>query len=241
MRIAIDSGGTFTDCLFIRNNKLQIIKVPSRPNAPAEAIAEAVRLAIEKETDNANLDLVYGTTVGTNALLERRGGCVALVTTAGFEDVLVIGRQARSNLYDLFVKKTEPLASLRVGVKERIAADGSVIQSLNKKEIARILRKIKAAKPDSVALCFLFSFRNSRHEKQIAAALRAKNYSVSVSHEILPEHREYERTSTTVINAYLVPVMSGYLRDTTLRIAALTGTQKKIKTKRTEKLSSSSV
>jgi N-methylhydantoinase A len=241
MRIAIDSGGTFTDCLFIRNNKLQIIKVPSRPNAPAEAIAEAVRLAIEKETDNANLDLVYGTTVGTNALLERRGGCVALLTTAGFEDVLVIGRQARSNLYDLFVKKTEPLASLRLGVKERIAADGSVIQSLNKKEIARILREIKTAKPDSVALCFLFSFRNSRHEKQIAAALRAKNYSVSVSHEILPEHREYERTSTTVINAYLVPVMSGYLRDTTLRIAALTGTQKKIKTKRTEKLSSSSV
>jgi N-methylhydantoinase A len=243
MRIAIDSGGTFTDCLFIRNYKLQIIKVPSRPAAPAEAIAEAVSLAIEKDSDNQNVDLVCGTTVGTNALLERRGGRVALVTTAGFEDVLEIGRQARSRLYDLFVKKTEPLSSLRLGVKERITADRSIIQALNKKEIARILREIQKAKPDSLALCFLFSFRNSRHEKQIATALRSANYSVSVSHEILPEHREYERTSTTVINAYLVPVMSGYLRDTTLRIAALTrnNTKRKSKTKPTEHISSSSV
>jgi N-methylhydantoinase A len=243
MRIAIDSGGTFTDCLFIRNDKLQIIKVPSRPAAPAEAIAEAVSLAIEKDSDNQNVDLVCGTTVGTNALLERRGGRVALVTTAGFEDVLEIGRQARSRLYDLFVKKTEPLSSLRLGVKERITADRSIIQALNKKEIARILREIQKAKPDSLALCFLFSFRNSRHEKQIATALRSANYSVSVSHEILPEHREYERTSTTVINAYLVPVMSGYLRDTTLRIAALTrnNTKRKSKTKPTEHISSSSV
>lgn len=241
MRIAIDSGGTFTDCLFIRAGKLQIIKAPSRPNAPAEAIAEAVGLAIENDIDQANLDLVCGTTVGTNALLERRGGRVALVTTAGFEDVLAIGRQARSNLYDLFVKKTEPLASLRFGVKERIAADGSIVQALNKNEIARVVRKIKNTNPDSVALCFLFSFRNAAHEKQIAAALRARNYSVSVSHEILPEHREYERTSTTVINAYLAPVMSNYLRDTTLRIAALTRAQKKLKTKRTKNLSSSSV
>ena len=175
MRIAIDSGGTFTDCLFIRSGKLQILKVPSRPNAPAEAIAEAVKLAIENDSDQANLDLVCGTTVGTNALLERRGGRVALVTTAGFEDVLAIGRQARSKLYDLFVKKTEPLASLRFGVKERIAADGSVIDALNKREIARVLRKIKTAKPDSIALCFLFSFRNATHEKQLAAALRASN------------------------------------------------------------------
>jgi N-methylhydantoinase A len=243
MRIAIDSGGTFTDCLFIRAGKLQIIKVASRPNAPAEAIAEAVKLAIEKETDNPNLDLVCGTTVGTNALLERRGGRVALVTTAGFEDVLEIGRQARSNLYDLFVKKTEPLSSVRVGVKERIAADGSVVQALNKNEIARLLRTIKNSKPDSIAVCFLFSFRNAKHEKQIAAALRAANYSVSVSHEILAEHREYERTSTTVINAYLVPVMSGYLRDTTRRVAALAHghTRRNSKTKQTENVSASSV
>jgi N-methylhydantoinase A len=221
MRIAIDSGGTFTDCVFIHDGKLQIIKVASRPNSPAEAIAEAVRLATEKESDYPNLDLVCGTTVGTNALLERRGGRVALVTTAGFEDVLEIGRQARSNLYDLFVKKIEPLSSRRFGIKERIAADGSIIQALNKKEIARLLRTIKKANPDSIALCLLFSFRNPRHEKQIAAALRSANYSISVSHEILPEHREYERTSTTVINAYLVPVVSDYLRDTTLRVAAL--------------------
>jgi N-methylhydantoinase A len=243
MRIAIDSGGTFTDCLFIGNGKLQIIKVPSCLNAPAEAIVEAVRLAIEQDIDDPNLDLVCGTTVGTNALLERRGGRVALVTTAGFEDVLEIGRQARPSLYDLFVKKIEPLSSLRYGVRERIAADGSVVQPLSKKEIARLLRTIEKANPDSVALCFLFSFRNPRHEKQIAAALRAAKYSVSVSHEILPEHREYERTSTTVINAYLAPVMSGYLRDTTLRIAALIREhrQQNLTRKRTANVSASSV
>src|SRR5450432_2226509 len=141
MRIAIDSGGTFTDCLFIRAGKLQIIKVASRPNAPAEAIAEAVKLAIEKETDSPNLDLVCGTTVGTNALLERRGGRVALVTTAGFEDVLEIGRQARPRLYDLF---GEPPASLvpgelRFGLRERVGADGKAMLRPSSAEIARVI------------------------------------------------------------------------------------------------------
>ena len=105
MRIAIDSGGTFTDCVSVRNGKLQIIKVASRPAAPAEAIIEAVSLATAQSADRQNLDLVCGTTVGTNALLERRGGRVVLLTTAGFEDVLEIGRQARPKLYDLFVKE----------------------------------------------------------------------------------------------------------------------------------------
>jgi N-methylhydantoinase A len=161
--------------------------------------------------------------VGTNALLERRGGRVALITTAGVEDVLEIGRQARAKLYDLFLQKAEPLApsSRRFGAKERLAADGTVVQSLNAAETRRLLRQIKKANPDSVALSLLFSFRNPLHEKRIASRLRAAGYAVSVSHEILPEFREYERTSTTVINAYLVPVMSSYLRDTTVRLSAL--------------------
>ena len=221
MRIAIDSGGTFTDCVFVRENKLHIIKVASRPTAPAEAIAEAVQLALAQSPEKENdLDLVCGTTVGTNALLEKRGGRVALVTTAGFEDVLEIGRQARPKLYDLFAQKSAPLvpSSLRLGVKERLAADGQIVQAISPNEIGRLTREIGMLKPDSVALCFLFSFRDPKHEKQIAASLRSAGYIVSVSHEILPEFREYERTSTIVINAYLVPVMSGYLRDISTRV-----------------------
>jgi N-methylhydantoinase A len=224
MRIAIDSGGTFTDCVFLRDGKLQIIKVASRPHAPAEAIVEAVKLATAQTSSNDEThDLVCGTTVGTNALLERRGGRVALITTAGFEDVLEIGRQARAKLYDLFLQKAEPLvpASRRFGAKERLASDGSIVEPLSAAELRGLLRQIKKVNPDSVALCLLFSFRNPLHEKRIASKLRSEGYAVSVSHEILPEFHEYERTSTTVINAYLVPVMSSYLRDTTVRISAL--------------------
>jgi N-methylhydantoinase A len=224
MRIAIDSGGTFTDCVFVRDGKLQIIKVASRPDDPAQAIVEAVHLAVARASSNIEThDLVCGTTVGTNALLERRGGRVALIITSGFEDMLEIGRQARAKLYDLFLQKTEPLApsSRRLGAKERLASDGSIVQPLSTAEISHVLRQIKKVNPDSVALCLLFSFRNPLHEKRIAANLRSAGYAVSVSHEILPEFREYERTSTTVINAYLVPVMSSYLRDTTVRVAAV--------------------
>lgn len=234
MRIAIDSGGTFTDCVFVRGGKLQIIKVASRPDLPAEAIADAVKLAIAQTANKkTNLDLVCGTTVGTNALLERRGGRVALVTTAGFEAVLEIGRQARPRLYDLFVQKDEPLvpSSRRLGVRERLSADGSVIRSLTAGECTRLVRTVRKVRPDSVALCCLFSFRNARHEERIATALRAAGYAVSVSHEILPEFREYERTSTTVINAYLVPAMSGYLREITVRVAALTAVHAESKAK----------
>jgi len=235
MRIAIDSGGTFTDCVFVHDGKLQIIKVASRPDAPAEAIVEAVQLAAAHASSRGEThDLVCGTTVGTNALLERRGGRVALITTAGFEDVLEIGRQARAKLYDLFLQKAEPLApsSCRFGAKERLAADGSVVQPLNAAEIRRLLRQIKKLKPNSVALCLLFSFCNPLHEKRIASKLRFAGYAVSVSHEILPEFREYERTSTTVINAYLVPVMSSYLRDTTVRISALVPNQAQEKSRK---------
>jgi N-methylhydantoinase A len=228
MRIAIDTGGTFTDCVFVRNGKLQILKVPSQPSMPEEAISAAVRQARKQFppasvfSDDRGLDLICGTTVGTNALLERRGGRVALVTTAGFEDVLEIGRQARTKLYDFFVEKPEPLvrASDRIGATERLAWDGTVIEGLSKQEVERILRIVHRAKPDAVAVCFLFSFRNPQHERKLAERLRRAGYLVSVSHEILPEFREYERTSATAINAYLAPVMSGYLRGTQNRVRA---------------------
>jgi N-methylhydantoinase A len=227
MRIAIDTGGTFTDCVFVRDGKLQILKVPSQRATPEEAIAAAVRQARKQFgsrqvfSDDRGLDLVCGTTVGTNALLERRGARVVLVTTAGFADVLEIGRQARAKLYDFFVDKAEPLvpAPDRIGANERLAWDGSTIQKLTQQEIGRIMRLVRRAKPEAVAVCFLFSFRNPQHEKQMADALRKAGCLTSVSHEILPEFREYERTSTTVVNAYLTPLMSGYLRGTQSRVS----------------------
>lgn len=243
MRIAIDTGGTFTDCVFVANGRLEILKVPSRPGSPALAIADAlagviglvfgVRFGSDKPgvravlgTENRTgefrvagsrpfepLDLTCGTTVGTNALLERRGGRVALVNTAGFEDVLEIGRQARPKLYDFFVDRPAPLVprDRRFGLRERIGAEGQILTRPSAVEISRVSKAVLRSNPQAVAVCFLFSFVNSSHEKAMARALRKMGLQVSVSHEILPEFREFERTATTVINAYLAPVMSQYL------------------------------
>lgn len=216
MRIAIDTGGTFTDCIFVRNNQLRILKVPSILENPARAIADAIsRVFAELPSRDAALELTCGTTVGTNAMLERRGGRVVLVTTAGFEDVLEIGRQARPRLYDFFTERPKPLVprERRLGMKERVGANGEILLRPSRAELDRIVRLAAKCRPDSVAICFLFSFVNSAHERQIASLLRAKGLTVSASHEVFPEFREYERTATTVANAYLLPVMSRYLME----------------------------
>ena len=213
----MDTGGTFTDCVFVRNGELRILKVPSTPENPARAIADAVSRILSDDSADAGqpLELTCGTTVGTNALLERRGGRVALVTTAGFEDVLEIGRQARPRLYDFFVERPKPLAprERRFGMKERVGADGRALLGPSKSELTRIVRLVKKCGAESVAVCLLFSFANAEHERQITTRLRAAGFSVSASHEIFPEFREYERTATTVENAYLLPVMSRYLGE----------------------------
>ncbi len=217
MRVAIDTGGTFTDCLFLRDGRIEILKLPSTPGNPAKAIANALEtiLAGASPADCPELDLLCGTTVGTNALLERRGGRVALVTTAGFEDVLEIGRQARPSLYDFFVERPEPLVprERRFGVRERVGADGRVVTRLSPAEVSRVVRRVRASRADSVAVCLLFSFLRPEHERMLGRSLRRAGIAVSVSHEILPEFREFERTSTTVVNAYLAPVMSRYLEE----------------------------
>jgi N-methylhydantoinase A len=215
LRIAIDTGGTFTDCVYAHNGRIEILKVPSTPHNPAEAIASAL-MAISRRVapqSIAALDLVCGTTVGTNALLQRRGGRVVLITTAGFEDVLEIGRQARPKLYDFFGGRPAPLVprERRLGLRERIGSEGEILAQPTQKEIRALIRQVRHAKPDAVGICFLFSFVNPIHEKQIAKALRAAGQVVTASHEVFPEIREFERTSTTVVNAYLIPVMSGYL------------------------------
>ena len=229
MRIAIDTGGTFTDCVFVRQGTLHILKVPSTPRRPADAIANALERILAGGLSSesrgrgkkapqpllAGLDLTCGTTVGTNALLERRGGRVALVTTAGFEHVLEIGRQARPRLYDFFVERPAPLVprERRFGLAERVGADGRALLRLTRTEISRMLDKVERSAAGSVAVCLLFSFANPAHERSLARALRARRLQVSASHEILPEFREFERTATTVVNAYLVPVMSQYLAE----------------------------
>jgi N-methylhydantoinase A len=231
MRIAVDTGGTFTDVVFLERGGLRILKVLSTPHDPAQAIGNALRrIAGEtprnaparhpeqsegslQNSDGAAIELVCGTTVGTNALLERRGGSVALVTTAGFEDVLEIGRQARPRLYDFFVERPAPLvpAQRRFGLRERIASEGELLLRPSPRELDRISRLVRQSSAQTVAVCLLFSFANPAHERAIARRFRALGLPVSVSHEILPEFREFERTATTVVNAYLVPVMSRYL------------------------------
>jgi N-methylhydantoinase A len=222
MRIAMDTGGTFTDCVFVRDGRLEILKVPSTPDDPARAIMNALEQVLVGA--DSSLELTCGTTVGTNALLERRGGRVALVTTAGFEDVLEIGRQARPKLYDFFMDRAAPLvpSERRFGLRERIGADGKTVRRPTVDDITNVVRRVSMSRAQSVAVCFLFSFANSVHERAIALTLRRAGFAVSVSHEILPEFREFERTSTTVANAYLVPVMSRYLADLAGKAARFT-------------------
>ena len=210
MRIAIDTGGTFTDCVYTNDTGLHILKIPSTPSEPGAALLSAVeRIATETATE-----IRHGTTVATNALLERKGARVAFVTTEGFEDTIAIGRQARPKLYDLFLSKEPPLAmeGMRFGVAERTASDGQVLVRPSEAELARLKNAVGAAKPEAVAISLLFSFANSNNERRVAAALQELGVQVSISHEILPEFREYERGSTVVINAYLAPLMERYLQ-----------------------------
>lgn len=223
LRIGVDTGGTFTDFIVVFKNRQFSFKVPSTPQAPAQAIltglGEALSLLDKEFADlaEAEVEIVHGTTVATNALLERKGARTALVTTAGFEDVIEIGRQARPDLYNLAVKRSAPLipSELRFGVKERIGADASIIEPLTVREITALVKKLKHAEIESVAISLLFSFSNPEHEKRIAEALEPLGVPVSVSHKILPEYREFERTSTVVINAYLAPRVSHYLGELT--------------------------
>lgn len=216
VRVGVDTGGTFTDFVYHADGRARIFKVPSTPDDPSRAIVEGLRrVAREAEVSLRDLEVVHGTTVGTNALLERRGARAALVTTEGFEDVLVIGRQARASLYDLNWARPAPLVEdrLRFGVRERVGADGSVIEELTDEEVASLVGKLKRARVESIAVCLLFSFARPEHERKIERAITEAlpHVPLSVSHRILPEYREFERTSTVSINAYLQPLMGSYL------------------------------
>jgi N-methylhydantoinase A len=223
IRIGIDTGGTFTDFVVARGTRLTSFKVSSTPHNPAEAILSGLARVIT-ESGSLPTEIVHGTTVATNALLERKGARTALVTTAGFEDVIEIGRQARPELYNLMVMRPAPLVAreLRFGLDERTGPGGETIAPLDQSGLDETVRQLRHADPpvESVAVCLLFSFANPAHEQLVARALADLSVPMSLSHKILPEYREYERTSTTVINAYLVPIMSRYLHSLIERLTA---------------------
>jgi N-methylhydantoinase A/oxoprolinase/acetone carboxylase beta subunit len=221
-RIGVDTGGTFTDFVRIDRDGLVTHKVRSTPDDPSRAILEGLTVL----GGGAEGDVVHGSTVATNAVLERKGARVALVTTAGFEDVIHIGRQTRPELYNIFVRPRMPLVdrALVFGVTERLGAAGQVITPLDLSSINALISRIIATRADIVAICLLHSYVNADHERVLAERMRAAGLTVCTSAEILPEYREFERWSTTVVNAYVTPLMDRYLArlEAAMRGARLT-------------------
>ncbi|MDT8370283.1 MAG: hydantoinase/oxoprolinase N-terminal domain-containing protein, partial [Longimicrobiales bacterium] len=209
MVVAVDTGGTFTDIVALdATGRVHTHKVASTPDDPSRAILTGLA---ELLPDGGRVRLLHGSTVATNALLERRGGRVLLITTAGFEDVLEIGRQNRPQLYAFEPHRPPALvpAADRVGVPGRLGPGGEEIEPLDLEAVAALRERAGAV--DAVAVVGLHSYANDAHERAIAAALEGVGTPLSLSVEILPEFREYERTATTVVNAYVQPVMGRYL------------------------------
>ena len=270
MRIAIDTGGTFTDCVYVKNGVLAVLKVLSTPDDPARSVLEGIRhitdsLGIGPSKNSSQVDsgrgspklqrpqleVRHGTTIGTNALLERKGARVGFVTTAGFEDTIAIGRQNRQDLYNWMATPKPCLvpAELRFGVNERVSAEGEILLSPSDEELQELSEKIRVSAAESIAISLLFSFANSENERRVAEALtnhvgtaapgcpaeRSSAQSsrasldttaedgcshmvaidselpISLSHEILPEFREFERGAAVVVNAYLAPKAGAYV------------------------------
>jgi N-methylhydantoinase A len=228
LQVAADIGGTFTDLVFRwADGRLDKRKVPTTPAHFGQAIVDAVAAYLREHDIGSTAvgEILHATTVATNAILERRGAKVALVTTEGFRDVLELRRIRIPFSYDLSWKKPEPMAAreFRFEVRERIGADGSVLTPLDESALEAALQTIVEGQIESVAVCCLHAYRNPAHEKAIGAILaqRLPGVPISLSHEILPEIREFERTSTTVVNAYVMPLVRRYLQDLQARFGQL--------------------
>jgi len=229
IRIGLDVGGTFTDLFLLDEANGNVIrhKLSSTPEQPHIAPIQGIREALAKAgATAAQVKFVgLGTTVATNALIERKGAMTGLITTEGFRDLLEIARQKRPNAYDLFARKAKPLISreLCLAVGERMSAEGDVIEPLNEDEVLQAMSDLAGQGVTSVAICFLNSYANPEHERRAAQLLRDRwpGISVTASHELSPEFREYERMSSTVVNAYLMPVMRDYLSQLTSEAKAI--------------------
>ena len=214
LRLGVDVGGTFTDLVALGGGEVQTAKVPSTPQDQSEGVMNSVRAGeIEAESVTA---FAHGMTVATNALLERKGARTAIVTTEGFRDVLEIARQDRPDLYDLTQHRPEPLVprDLRFTVAERMGPDGE-ISPLDEDSLEEVVKALKEAEVEAVAVCLLFAFMHPDHEKRVGEVLRDElpDTHVSLSSEVLPEFREYERFSTTTADAYLGPKLAAYLKN----------------------------
>jgi len=228
LKIAIDVGGTFTDVVLLdpTTQSFHYAKTPTTHHDLTEGVLKGLREILEKAgvDDGTVCHLIHGTTIGTNAIIEGKGANVGLVTTEGFEDVLEIRRVARPReaTFDFWVDNPPPLVPryLRKGVRERIDKDGKIVMPLDPSSLKDILRLFKEEEVEGIAVVLLFSFLNPEHEKEIAALLEKElpGIHVSLSSEICPEFREYERTSTTVMNAYLGPIIKAYLDKLTRKI-----------------------
>jgi N-methylhydantoinase A len=228
-RVGIDIGGTFTDLVALNEEtgELANIKLSSTPRSPADGVINAFQRFLENKEPTSVTVLSHATTIAVNALLGQTGlelPRTGLITTAGFRDVLEIGRQRRHELYDLFIERPKTLVprKYRYEVNERVDHNGRVIRKLDPANVRRVARRLKRDKIRAVAIGLLYSYRNPRHEKEVTRILRAEcpDVYVTASHEVAPEHREYERISTTVVNAVLMPIVSRYLDDLSDRTRA---------------------
>ncbi len=207
--IGVDTGGTFTDFIYREGKEWKVYKTLSTPANPAQAVLDGIEVIAGKKRVN----ITHGSTVATNALLERKGATTALITNRGFEDIIEIGRQNRKSLYNLQYKKEPPLVvrDNRLGIKGRIDFTGSILEELDEAEVEEVIETLQQTDVESVAVCLLFSFKNNLHERILGEKLEKSGFFYSLSSEVLSEFREYERLSTTVINAYVSPKMSRYL------------------------------
>ena len=223
-RLGVDTGGTFTDFVIVDDLQrvARIGKHLSTPSEPARAVLDGTTQLLPSIAELA--DFVVGTTLASNALLERKGARAVLITTEGFRDVLLIGRQKRHDIYDLQIDKPTPLIRRRdiLEVSERVRADGSVAIELDDGEVRAIGRTLAQRDIEAVAVCLLHSYANSTHERRIRDILSEEvpGLLVSLSSEVAPQWREYERTSTTLVNAYLAPVIGAYLGSLSSNLAS---------------------
>ena len=218
LSVGIDAGGTFTDFVFFDGKEISVNKVPSTPRDPSIAVLKGLQ-SHPVEFSRIS-EIIHGTTVATNALLEREGAKTCLVTTKGFEDVIEIRRQNREKLYDLSWNPETPLvpSELRFGVSERTDYRGCVLVSPDEAEVAEIVEKISSLGVEAIAVCFLHSYANPENERAVGAALGKLGIPITLSSELVAEFREYERTSTTVLNSYLIPKVSEYMRSLSRRL-----------------------
>jgi N-methylhydantoinase A len=220
LRVAVDIGGTFTDIVVLSPaGVLHESKIATTPDDPSRAVVAGLEALLRELALAPHLiaEVLHGTTVGSNTLLQRSGARTGLITTRGFRDVLEIGRIRMPDMFDLSWDKPKPLVPrrYRLEVDERIAADGSIVASLNERDVVTAGERLVAAGIEAVAVCLLNSYRNPAHERSIEAILRARfpQLLVTASYAVLPERKEYERTSTTVVNAYLLAAMRTYLHN----------------------------